>query len=81
MVRQSQNQADSSWNKLVVSALEIAAEVNPFQTDLAMGTVVRAIDALDWKVGSRNCDIRPRLLDKASGKNRLVDSGHSVLSK
>ena len=75
--RQSHN-TELSWNSLVVSALEVAAEVDPYESDLPLGSVVRAVDALNWKVGRRNCDIRPRLLDKASGKNRLVDTGSQI---
>ena len=58
--------------------MTVAASVNPYESDLPEGTVVRAIDALDWSVGRRNCDIRPRLYDKSSGKNRLVDSGSQI---
>ena len=74
--RRSQSQL--SWDSLIVSALEVAAEVNPYETDLPVGSIVRAVDAVDWKVGRRNCDIRPRLLDKSSGKSRLVDSGSQI---
>ena len=74
--RRSQSQL--SWDSLIVSALEVAAEVDPYETDLPVGSIVRAVDAVDWKVGRRNCDIRPRLLDKSSGKSRLVDSGSQI---
>ena len=65
-----------SWDSLVVSALEVAAEVDPFEPDLPVGSIVNAVDALGWKANNR--DIRPRLLDKSSGKNRLVDSGSQI---
>ena len=65
-----------SWDSLVVSALEVAAEVDPFEPDLPVGSIVNAVDALGWKASNR--DIRPRLLDKSSGKNRLVDSGSQI---
>ena len=62
----------------MVSALAIAESVNPYQSDLPEGTILRAVDAVDWSVGQRNCDIRPRLLDKSTGTNRLVDSGSQI---
>ena len=66
------------WDDLVVSALSVAAEVNPYCPDLPAGTVIRAIDAVGWSVGHRNCDIRPRLVDKKSGEARLLDSGSQI---
>ena len=80
-VRQSQSQVENSnsqWNKLVVAALSIAENFDPYQTDLPVDTVVRAVDALDWKVGQRGCDVRPRLFDKSSGVNRLLDTGSQI---
>ena len=62
----------------MVSALAVAESVNPFESDLPAGTVIPACSAVDWLVGQRNCDIRPRLLDKASGINRLLDSGSQI---
>ena len=62
----------------MVSAISIAENVDPFQTDLPVDTVVRAVDALNWKVGQRGCDIRPRLYDKSTGVNRLLDSGSQI---
>ena len=67
-----------AWDKLVVSALQIAEAVNPFEKDLPEGSVVRAIDAVHWSIGQRNCDIRPRLLDKSSGIKRLIDTGSQI---
>ena len=66
-----------SWNKLVVSALEVASVIDPYQKDIPLGTVIRSVDALNWKPG-QNQDIRPRLLDKSTGCNRLVDSGSQI---
>ena len=43
-----------------------------------MGTVIRAIDAVDWSIGRHNCDIRPRLIDKSTGISRLIDSGSQI---
>ena len=62
----------------MIASLSIAAEVDPYEKDLPEGTVIRAIDAVDWSVGKHNCDIRPRLFDKSSGINRLVDSGSQI---
>ena len=63
---------------LVVAALSVAKEVDPFQADLPEGTVIRAIDAVGWSKGHRNCDIRPRLVDKVTGEARLLDSGSQI---
>ena len=63
---------------MVVSALELAAEVDPYQKDIPEGTVIRAVDALKWRPGQNQCDIRPRLLDKSTGINRLVDTGSQI---
>ena len=75
---QTENQVKSDWDKLIVSALQVAEQVNPFQTDLPEGTILRAVDAMGHVNGYRNCDIRPRLLDRSSGINRLVDSGSQI---
>ena len=75
---QNQSQIRSDWDKLIVSALSVAEQVDPFQNDLPEGTILRAVDALDHRNGHRNCDIRPRLLDKSSGISRLVDSGSQI---
>ena len=61
-VRQSHQ---NKWDELVISALSVAAEVNPYLSDVPDGTILRAVDAVDWSIG-RNCDIRPRLVDKSS---------------
>ena len=78
-VRQSHEKVvTNNWNQLIVSALEVAAEVDPYQKEIPVGTVIRAVDALNWKPGQKQCDIRPRLLDKSTGINRLVDSGSQI---
>ena len=61
-----------------MSALTIAEAVDPYKSDIPIGTVIRAVDALDWRPGERNCDIRPRLWDSSAGKNRLIDSGSQI---
>ena len=66
------------WNLMSMEAIEIAAAVDPLQTDLSPGVVIPAVDAVDWTNGFRNCDVRPRLLDKSSGKFRLIDSGSMI---
>ena len=58
--------------------MTIAQSVNPYESDLPMGTVVPAVDAVNWSIGNRNCDIRPRLVDKSTGKARLLDSGSQI---
>ena len=60
------------WNKQVASAAQAASKINPFEKDLPAGVVVPTVDAVDWAKGRMNCDIRPRLFDKAADKYRLV---------
>ena len=40
---------------------------------------MQAVDAVDWSIGRRGCDIRPRLIDKSTGISRLIDSGRLEL--
>ena len=58
------SQIAESWNRSLANALEIASFINPFKTELPEGVVVPAIEAMNWSVGMRNCDVRPRLVDK-----------------
>ena len=77
-VRQSHEVDNSSWNELVVAAISIAENVDPYKPNIPVDTVVRAVDALNWKPHQKGCDIRPRLFDKAAGVNRLLDSGSQI---
>ena len=70
--------AQENWIRQTVAAVEIASNVDPFSEDLPLGSVIPAVSALGWRAGFRNCDIRPRLFDKASGENRLIDSGSMI---
>ena len=56
----------------------MAAAINPYESDLPLGSVIPAVSALGWRSGFKNCDIRPRLFDKASGEHRLIDSGSMI---
>ena len=76
--RRCQVSAIVAWNQAVNSAIETAVKINPFQNNLPAGVVVPAVEAVDWTRGRQNCDIRPRLYDKASGQYRLVDSGSMI---
>ena len=76
--RRCQVSAIVAWNQAVNSAIETAVKINPFQNNLPAGVVVPAVEAVDWTKGRQNCDIRPRLYDKASGQYRLVDSGSMI---
>ena len=62
---------NSKWNLGVVAAMERAVTVDPFKPDLPDGTVVPAVEAVDW---SGNSDIRPRIWDNSAGQFRLFDS-------
>ena len=72
------SQIAERWGQTVSAALEIASLVNPFESDLPEGVVIPAIEAMNWSVGMRNCDVRPRLVDKSSGEARLIDSGAMI---
>ena len=50
--------------------------VDTGQVDLPVGVVIPAVDAVGGSFS--NCDIRPRLLDKKSGRFRLIDSGSQI---
>ena len=64
-----------SWDLGVIAALEKAATIDPFKPDLPDGTVVPAVEAVDW---SGNSDIRPRLWDESTKEFRLLDSGSMI---
>ena len=70
------SQSAETWRTLTLSAIEIAAHINPFSPDIPEGTVIPAIDAVNWSLG--NTDIRPRLVDKSTGEARLIDSGAQI---
>ena len=76
--RQSHDVASvrTSWSTLVAAAISVAETVDPFQPDLPVGARVHAVDARNW--GSRNVDIRPRLVDKSTSKVRLIDTGSQI---
>ena len=60
------------YDAMTLAAIEIASTIDPFVEDLPVGTEVPAIDAVR---GHRAVDIRPRLVDDATGRTRLIDSG------
>ena len=62
----------------MVASLRIAKNVDPFISSLPVDTMVTAVDALDWKIGQRGCDVRPRLIDKSTGLSRLLDTGSQI---
>ena len=47
-----------NWNSRISAALEIASLVNPYESDLPEGVVIPAIEAMNWSVGLRNCDVQ-----------------------
>ena len=61
-------------DQLTLGAVEVKPQEFP---DLPIGTVVPSIEAVDWPQ-HRNVDIRPRLVDSASGIERLLDSGAQI---
>ena len=64
-----------SWDLGIIAALEKAATIDPFKPDLPEGTIVPAVEAVDW---SGNSDIRPRLWDESTKEFRLLDSGSMI---
>ena len=75
--RQSLNVSEI-WDRQMVAALETASLIDPYQSDIPIGTVVSAAQAVGWINGQGSCDIRPRLVEKATGINRLLDTGSQV---
>ena len=75
--RQSQKLSEN-WSKRVVAALEQASHIDPYQKDIPIGSVIPAAQAVGWINGQGSCDIRPRLVEKATGIERLIDTGSQV---
>ena len=71
-------EAQSRFNQLTIEALEVAANINPFESDLPVGVEIPAVMASGWVKGQRNVDIRPRLVDHSSGEARLIDTGAQI---
>ena len=69
------SEAKFSYDSMTLAAMQIAAEVDPFQPNLPVGVEVPAIHAVGWTRGHRSVDIRPRLVDRSTGQSRLLDSG------
>ena len=56
-------------NEVMVNTMRIESnEIKSQVEEIKLGEVIPAVEAVDWSVGNRNCDIRPRLVDKSSGK-------------
>ena len=66
----------SNWYNLSVAAMQIAAEVDPFEPNLPVGSVIPAVEAASWI--RKGADIRPRLKDSATGQFRLIDTGAQI---
>ena len=52
-------EAQVKFNALALESIEIAAAIDPFQSDLPEGVEIPAVDAVGWIKGHRNCDLRP----------------------
>ena len=68
-------EAQVKFNALALESIEIAASIDPFQPNLPEGVEIPAVEAVGWIRGHRNCDLRPRLVDKSTGVARLIDTG------
>ena len=68
-------EAQEIFNQLTIESIEIAASIDPFQTDLPEGVEIPAVEAVGWTKGHRSCDLRPRLVDGSTGEARLIDTG------
>ena len=71
-------EAQASFSQMAIESLEIAANVDPYQSDLQVGVEIPAVLASGWVNGQRNVDIRPRLVDSSSGEARLIDTGAQI---
>ena len=72
---QASKPRQSLFNEAIQAAIEVAADVDPYQQILPEGVVIPALNAVGWS--NRNVDIRPRLVE-ASGRERLIDSGAQI---
>ena len=73
--RQSQIEAKVRFEAMTLAAVQVAADIDPFESDLPVGVEIPTIDAVDWVKGRRGVDIRPRVVDTSTGQSRLLDSG------
>ena len=80
--RQSPFMQRLQWLKNNYARIQLSAVTVELDTTssarLPLGSVVSAVEAKDWSPAVHNCDIRPRLLDKATGAFRLIDSGSQI---
>ena len=81
ILKQSQN---FGWYDGTIASIQMAAAIEPepslnvYESDLPVGMIVPTVDAVGWSAGYRNVDVRPRLVDKATGQARLIDSGAQI---
>ena len=77
-VRRSQKAAQVRFNSNPLKVAAMSFQVASSEVcELPLGSIIPAVEALNWSKKA-NCDIRPRLLDKSSGKFRLIDSGSQI---
>ena len=71
------------WYDGTIASIQRAAFFDPnptlnvFESDLPVGTIVQSVDAVGWRPGFRNVDVRPRLIG-SDGQARLIDSGAMI---
>ena len=73
--RHSLNEAKLNFDAMTLAAVQVAAEIDPFESDLPVGVEIPTIDAVGFVKGRRNVDIRPRVVDASTGQSRLLDTG------
>ena len=73
---QTPQSRQSHFQNAVLAAVEVAASIDPYEKLLPEGLEVPALDACNWF--GRNVDIRPKLVDKSSGVERLIDTGAQI---
>ena len=56
----------------------VAKATDSGKSAVPIGTVIPAVEAVHWSIGDQNCDIRPRLTDKSTGVERLLDTGSQI---
>ena len=78
-VQQHESDYISSVKQSQIASVEIGGINTVDQSPkVPVGSVVPAVEALHWSVDQKNCDVRPRLTDKSTGIQRLLDSGSQI---
>ena len=77
-VHQNESEYIPSLKQSQIASVDLNGFGSVVQSSLPYGSVVPAIEALHWSIDQKHCDVRPRLTDKSTGIQRLLDSGTQI---